>query len=463
MPSTSEPNEAEFAEAALNWKLEKLYADLASVKGKRLTPVEKQYLRALLCSYSPNEIAAKLRVSSDTVRTSLSKGLYRYIEELLIRQARNTLRVKDWSRVAPLLEQAGYKSQNSLPESMPESIESSHLRRNCEGLPDVSIFYGRQEELATLQEWILQDGCRLIALLGLGGIGKTALAAKLVGQIQAEFEYVVWRSLRSVPSVQEFVTTLLQAFSHQPDWEGSATVDVQLSRLMEVLHRHRCLLILEDVQMVLSRGELAGQYQVSYEGYGELLRRIGEEAHQSCLVLTSWEMPMGVSLLEGQTRPVRTLKLEGLNEAPAKAILAEKGLSEAQLWEELIRPYRGNPLALKIVATFIQDVFGGSVAEFLNQNTLFLGDFTYLLYQQFSRLSESEQKIICWLASEGKPVSLSQLGQGIGSLAPRSELLKALQSLGRRSLIEQVKVGSETLFTLQPVVIKYALNQASYY
>jgi DNA-binding SARP family transcriptional activator len=49
---------------------------------------------------------------------------------------------------------------------------------------DVSVFYSRETELATLQQGIVQDRYRLILLLGMGGIGKTALSVKLAQTVQ---------------------------------------------------------------------------------------------------------------------------------------------------------------------------------------------------------------------------------------------------------------------------------------
>ncbi len=58
---------------------------------------------------------------------------------------------------------------------------------------DVSVFYGRISELATLEKWIQVDRCRLMGVLGMGGIGKTALSVKLAQQLQEHFEYLIWR------------------------------------------------------------------------------------------------------------------------------------------------------------------------------------------------------------------------------------------------------------------------------
>ncbi|GAB1537681.1 hypothetical protein NUACC21_03310 [Scytonema sp. NUACC21] len=94
--SNSNRVEEEFIEARNSWELEKLYVDLGLVKGKSLTPVEKKFLRGLLCGFSPAEIAITVYQSrsSSTVRVYLSNGLYKYIEEMLSNQAGYSIKVK---------------------------------------------------------------------------------------------------------------------------------------------------------------------------------------------------------------------------------------------------------------------------------------------------------------------------------------------------------------------------------
>ena len=90
---------------------------------------------------------------------------------------------------------------------------------------DVSAFYGRTLELLELEQWIVQERCRLVAILGMGGIGKTALCVKLVQRIEEHFEYVIWRSLRNAPLVEEILTTLLMFLSNEQETNLPESVD----------------------------------------------------------------------------------------------------------------------------------------------------------------------------------------------------------------------------------------------
>jgi len=209
------------------------------------------------------------------------------------------------------------------------------------GMPDVSIFYGRPDELATLTQWITIDRCRLIALLGMGGIGKSALAVRLAEQLAPQFEFAIWRSLRYTPSLEKLLFELTQLLSERTDLSQSNTIEEQISSLIEGLQRHRVLLVLDGWETVLSSGDFAGHYREGYKSYGELLQRVGQESHKSCLLLTSREKTPEISLLEGRTAPVRSLNLPGLGEA-AQEIFRAEDLSDKEQWSRLIQwSFRG--------------------------------------------------------------------------------------------------------------------------
>ena len=62
-------------------------------------------------------------------------------------------------------------------------------------------FLGRDTELATLKQWIVNDRCHLVIVLGMGGMGKTVLSIKLAQQLTDRFTHVIWRSFRNAPPI----------------------------------------------------------------------------------------------------------------------------------------------------------------------------------------------------------------------------------------------------------------------
>ncbi|WP_413162920.1 helix-turn-helix transcriptional regulator [Capilliphycus salinus ALCB114379] len=125
----------QFKEAAQHWDLETLYTDLASAKGKRLTPVEKLHLRGLLCGYSPTEIAEKLGKNPKGVETDLCATLYRYVKSLLDKCDE---RIENWRNISEWLDVAGYKCQSIsevpleslLPEKSIVNVNNIHIENH---------------------------------------------------------------------------------------------------------------------------------------------------------------------------------------------------------------------------------------------------------------------------------------------------------------------------------------------
>lgn len=346
--------------------------------------------------------------------------------------------------------------------SQPPHQENPNPKR-CQDLgnmPDASSLYGRAEELATLEQWIVQERCRLVTLLGMSGIGKTALAVQLVERIKDNYDYVIWRSLRFSPPAEAIQRSLLQFFSNQQDTELPTSTDEQLSQLMDYLRKYRCLVILDKVEMIFSSGQWAGCYKSGYEDYGSLFRRVGKLPHNSCFILSSWEPPMEIVPLTGENTPIRLFPLKGLGVA-AGDILTEKGLVEEDSWAYLINAYRGNPLYLKIVATMIQNLFNGRASDYLKYNPLLLcEELKAILNKQCRRLSDLEKEVMSCIGSQVEPVATAKLLEDI-QISP-SELFSAIQSLERRSWIEKQAPDNQTVFTLAPVVKQYVKTQYSH-
>src|SRR5260221_3336622 len=118
----------------------------------------------------------------------------------------------------------------------------------------------------------------------------------------------------------------------------------------------------------------------------------------------------------------------------------------------LVERYAGNPLALKIVAETIADLFGGAIGPFLAEDTLVFGSLADLLDEQFARLSPLEQTVLCWLAIVREPVTLEELRAVLVAPLPTGQVLEAVDGLRQRSLVERgQRPGS---FTLQSVVLE---------
>ena len=370
------------------------------------------------------------------------------------------------------------KTPQNLPPTQTSNEKNTQQKLDLRDAPDRKTFYNYPNSpLTALENSIARQNCRLVTITGMAGTGKSAIARHLIPHIQTQFDRIIWRSLRTSPPFETTLKNIIQFLSNQhppnpPLPRGGeegvfptrlprggeegvfpANTDDQLSLLIETLRENRCLIILDDVQQILSSGQLAGHYKPGYENYGTLFKLIGELPHNSCLILNSWEPPSDIITFTDDNSAVCLLQLTGLGEA-ATELLRQKGLLDEETWPELINLYQGNPLWLKLVAQTINNLFGGRVSQYLSYQPVFLSDeLTPILQQHYQRLSEIEKQAISQLSNEIEPVSFTQwMSKCQGS---QGKLCKAIQSLARRGMIEKFICESETVFTIPPVLKQY--------
>lgn len=313
---------------------------------------------------------------------------------------------------------------------------------------DISTFVGRNEELTQLYQWVVKEHSRLVAILGMGGIGKTAFALKFAKQVQHEYDYVKWLSLSHAPSCDTTIAELVSFLSNQQE----NTPD--LGRLKHYLRTSRCLIVIDNWEIILEAGR-AGNYLPSYERYNELLQIVGETQHQSCLILTSREKPALVDAIAGDFLTTRSLKLNGSKEV-AMAVIKAKGLTATEIQQQqLCSLYSHNPKALKIVTSSILELFDGDVKAFFQQNVIVFNGIRRLLDWQFYRLSKLEQNIMYWLAINQGWTAIAQLRSQIVPPVSTADLLEALEGLNWRSLIEK----QSGCYTLQPMWMEYVAEK----
>ena len=361
----------------------------------------------------------------------------------------------------------GFKAFCQALELSWQDVIEGNLQQDWGEAIDVSQFFGREEEINTLKQWILKDKCRLISLLGMGGIGKTALSIKVSQSIQNQFDFVIWRSLRNTPTPEKILSELIQFLSEQKEGQLPQNTEDKVSLLLKYLRSHRCLLILDNIESILQPNNSFAdphdfsnhQYISGLQDYGELFKTISETKHQSCLLITSREKLPGSLKWEGDYVPVRCLPLKGLSQVAGKEIFAKKGNfkgSEYQ-WQIISDRYGGNPLALNIVASAIKDFFASDINSFLGilgQSPVIFNDIQNLLQQQFDRLSNLEKKIMYWLAIKREPLSFLKLKTNfINQVSPQS-IIHGFTVLQSRSFVEKI----ESCFNQQTVIMEFVIN-----
>jgi len=321
--------------------------------------------------------------------------------------------------------------------------------------PDITNYYERISDKKMVEDWILKDRSRQISILGLGGIGKTTFVTHLASTISEHFNRIIWRSMRNAPLPSDLIKDIIQAISLQQQNTLPDDIRHQLLILLDYLKEYRCLIILDNLESLLDSSNNL-EYREEYEGYGDLMRVLIETNHNSCLIITSRDKPKNLRTRYDSNLFTRTLYLHGLENSICRQMIINKGIkADNASIDNLISIYSSNPLALKLVAELINDLFDGNLEAFVNENEILIGDVKALISSHFNSLSAYERQIIYWLAIEREPSSIPNLKSDMLLSSSSGQLLTSLKILLNRSMIERSGNG----FTLQNVIMEYATEK----
>lgn len=431
---------------------------LAGVK-RRLSENEQLVLKAAWDDLSYGELAEEAKCTESYFRAGVSTRLWKILTEIIGKgQIVN-------KRSFRFFIELKLKTEGSL---------SVHERVNTDPIvligspPEIFPFYGRQSELKDLNSTIQQHG--VVVLYGVEGIGKTALAAKLLDHVRESpeegFDYLIWKSIHYGPPLHDLVTELLTLVCPKhPELPESTQERVTL--LIEHLRCYRTLLILDQAESLLQSDELL--YRKEADGYESFLRRVAEDQSHSCVLLTSRDRFRDIESLEAMKRAVTTIKLTGLTTDDAIEFVVGKGLAMGDEWQELIQLYRGIPYVLDIVTSQVKKLFGGNVKDFYSYKTSLMKGHISKIFNCGSggvnNLSGDDRKIIHELATnKNNLMSFQDLLKKLVSSEENISVLKLKNSIERLvsiSIIElqtDSKTGEE-LYSVNPLVLKYVLKE----
>lgn len=146
-----------------------------------------------------------------------------------------------------------------------ERFKGTHFAQPSQSAP----FVGREAELAAVQNHLSDPNCRLLTLIGPGGIGKTRLALEAASQAQGHINGAYFIPLQPLTSPDLIVPALAEALQFQFDKGDSKP------QLLEFLSNLNLLLLLDNFEHLL-------------DGV-DLLREILERAPFVKLLVTSRE------------------------------------------------------------------------------------------------------------------------------------------------------------------------------
>jgi hypothetical protein len=252
---------------------------------------------------------------------------------------------------------------------------------------------GRETLVKNLNQEIT-NSCRVLLLVGLTGIGKTALAEKIIGQVRGS-----WIEERENFDNQEKSSDFVSVASQWLQRWGEFVPPDQIQphqlrqRLLKRLCENKYLILMDSLEYLLVGNEDNGWSDfVDPEWEIFFISLLSEPHCSSCLILTSQDSPILFSTAEFDryknlwySQSLGGLEIDEQLQLFQKLELEiELELSTSPL-RMIGEVYNGHPLILRIIAGEIKNTYSGNVQAYWKINSSYIEEVKTALEEARSK------------------------------------------------------------------------------
>lgn len=333
--------------------------------------------------------------------------------------------------------------------------------------PNLENWCGRAAEINQLGQWLSNPQVDTIGIQGLGGAGKSSLAAYIYRTAQG-FAAKFWADVSQQPYFTAFAEQAIMALGNFSRADIAQLNPTQLSnKLLSCLNQQRCLLVIDNLETLLDE-----KRDYRNPSYGQFFGRWVKQGYTSVLLVTTQEKPY---LL--QAEPC-WLPLSGLEVTDGVQLLLDLGIQgELEQLTAFVQAADGHPLTLWLAAGFLRQYCQSQLSR---AGELGLREFNqladaatgshrqqreicraWILQQHFQRLTPELRQFLLNLTvyrqAFNREAAAFMLVEGMVAASPLVTQ-KTLQELINRSLLLAVANGC---YQFQPFVLAYTQQQAT--
>jgi len=267
--------------------------------------------------------------------------------------------------------------------------------------PPEPNFVGRKEMLETITDWYNNPEVRIGALIGWGGVGKSAIARKWYDTLESnaiEPDGIFWWGFYRNAYLEQFLNALLRFVSQgQIEPETIKSTWEKTDRIKEYIHQGTYLIILDGLEQMQKSASGDEFGKMIHRECTELLHYLADVPKGLCLITTRYPLK---DLDEWHERSYKERSLIDLSIPDSLSLLRSRGVKGSdEDMTKVINRYKGHALSLTSVAGFLNRYYDGDIkqapeVEFVLGDRERFKDVNKLLRKYAEKMSEPERTFL---------------------------------------------------------------------